>query len=639
MIISIPHYGQSLKHPNFITELWRDLGLERHAFERIIYLAPIIWAGFLFGQRGAMITSLAALACMLPRAILVSPYSTDSILESLAIFVVGNLVAFTFQSLRKERERRIQLEMAERTLQLQLQVIKENEKRLSALNQTSAILSQSLELKQVLDKAIENIRDVMRADAVLIFLLDEQTGELVLTAYQGVSPRFAEGMGRLKLGEGLNGVVAQTGEPLFVEDTSTDPRLTKTAVRDEGIQSQLIVPLKSKGEIMGTICTATRSQRRFLQDEIEMLTAVGNQIGVAIENARLYEKEREVVQQLRASEERYRELFESAYDAIWLHDMSDNIIVANEACVGLTGYSLKELLKLKADRLFPADSLKSVKEAEEQLLKGKTSGSISEVKLIKKDGSEAFIQLATSLLMTEGQPTAIQHIARDVTEEKRMQENLRFYLEQVTRAQEEERKRIARELHDDTIQALVVLSRQLDDMVYSGKGLSDENKVLLENLRQQTNNIMDGVRRLTQDLRPATLDRLGLLPALEWLASDIGEHSGITVEVKVLGTERRLPVEVELVLFRITQEALRNVWRHAQATKAQVTIEFGDKKTRITVQDNGKGFDLPGMMGDLVKAGRLGLAGMQERAQLLGGSAKVESQPGKGTSVTVEAPV
>jgi len=234
---------------------------------------------------------------------------------------------------------------------------------------------------------------------------------------------------------------------------------------------------------------------------------------------------------------------------------------------------------------------------------------------------------------------AFQNIARDVTEEKRMKENLRFYLQQVTRAQEEERKRIARELHDDTIQALVVLSRQLDDLASKAKGLSKDEKLQLEILWQQTNTIMEGMRRLSQDLRPATLDRLGLLPALEWLASDVEKHSGITVEVKTAGAERRVAPEAELVLFRIVQEALRNVWRHSEATSAQVTVEFYDNKTRMTVKDDGKGFNLRSSMGDLTKDGRLGLAGMQERARLLGGSFKLESEPGKGTTVTIEAPI
>ncbi len=104
----------------------------------------------------------------------------------------------------------------------------------------------------------------------------------------------------------------------------------------------------------------------------------------------------------------------------------------------------------------------------------------------------------------------------------------------------------------------------------------------------------------------------------------------------MLGNERRLPEEVELVLFRITQEAMRNVWRHSQATKAEITIEFGEEKARITISDNGKGFIPPDKIGDLARDGKLGLAGMQERAQLVGGTMTVQLQPGKGTSITIE---
>ena len=184
-----------------------------------------------------------------------------------------------------------------------------------------------------------------------------------------------------------------------------------------------------------------------------------------------------------------------------------------------------------------------------------------------------------------------------------------------------------------------MLSRQLDALASGSKEISEDNRLHLEELWQQTNNIIQGVRRLSQDLRPAALGRLGLLPTLEWLASDVAEYSGIGIKVNVLGSERRLTEEVELVLFRIAQEALRNVWRHAQATKADITVQFDKDKARITITDNGKGFSLPQAIGDQAKDGKLGLAGMQERARLIDGTLTVQSQPGEGTSITVELTV
>lgn len=618
VLITIPHYREELIHPAFLTNLLADLSLERHAFERIIYLAPIIWAGFLFGWRGATVASLAALGCMLPRAIYISPYPRDAFFEASAVFIVGNLMAISFEGLRKERLRRTQL---------------------AALNQTSAILSRTLDLKQVLDGAVENTRRVMQVNATMVFLLDEATGDLTLCAYQGLSSGFAQGVDRLKLGEGLNGMVAQNGNPLFIEDTAKDPRLTRAAVTKEGIRSQLIVPLKSKGKVMGTLCVATLSHRRFRQDEVELLSAIGSQIGVAVENAHLYEKERETAQQLARSERNYRRLFENANDAIWVQDLQGNIMAVNEAAARLTGYSIDGLIKMNVRHFLSEESLRLAAEIRRKLLQEEAVEQPYDQQLIKKDGTEAILKLTSNVIVEDGEPIAFQHIARDVTAERRMQDNLRYYLNQITRAQEEERKRIARELHDDTIQALVVLSRQLDELTSGDKGLPEDKRLRLDNLRQQTNSTIDGVRRLSQDLRPVALDRLGLLPALEWLASDLGKHSGIPVEIKVHGTERRLTAEAELLLFRIAQEALRNVWRHSEATSAEVIVEFEESRIRVSVKDNGKGFGLRETMGDLIKEGRLGLAGMQERARLLGGSLRVEPEPGKGTTVTVEAPI
>jgi two-component system sensor histidine kinase DegS len=137
-------------------------------------------------------------------------------------------------------------------------------------------------------------------------------------------------------------------------------------------------------------------------------------------------------------------------------------------------------------------------------------------------------------------------------------------------------------------------------------------------------------------LRPVTLDRLGLLPALEHLASENTRYSGIATKVNVLGTERRLPEEMELVLFRITQEAIRNVARHSRANKSEITLDFSEQKVRVSISDDGKGFYLPERINDLSKDGKLGLLGMQERARLINGYLSIKSELGKGTNVTVD---
>ena len=640
LLITLIQYAEALEHPSFLAHLTANAGLTRYSLERILYLLPIIWAGILFGRRGGLITSLVAVACMLPRAIFISSNPEDAFVETTAVFVVGTLLAFYLGALRKEQERRFELESAQQELQSQLRVIEDNEKRLAALNQTSTTISQSLDLTAVLDSAVSCVMDMLGVEVVRIYILDEEAKELTLSAYRGVSEASARILSKIKVGEGNNGRVVTTGQPLFVQDKSEDSALVNMTMRKANLKSQLIVPMRSKGKVVGTLSVAMHNHRHFLPEEADLLTAIGNQIGVSIENARLYQQEKEVAEQLRASEQRYRELFENANDAIWLHDLEGNVISVNKACVGLTGYTLDELCNLKISELISGDTLVNATEMEQHILRGGTPGSLVEVKLLRKEGTEALVQLSTSLVFSNGHPVAVQQMARDVTEERRMQENLRFLLQQITRAQEEERRRLAHELHDDTVQALVVHVLQIDELASSMKSLPKLAIPLhLAKLHQQADKIMQGVRRLSQDLRPATLDRLGLLPALKWLASSVVEYSGLLTKVQFIGTERRLPDEVEVVLFRIAQEALRNVWKHAEATSAEVTVEFEEKRIRITVKDDGKGFAAPSSVADLPRYGMLGLAGMLERARLLGGTLTVRSELEKGTTVTAELPV
>jgi len=326
-------------------------------------------------------------------------------------------------------------------------------------------------------------------------------------------------------------------------------------------------------------------------------------------------------QEVRESQESYKGLFEGAYDAIWVYDLEGNIQSANKAAARLNGYPVEELLGMNIKSFLTAESLHY------------------EQRIIKKDGSEAICLLATSLISSNGEPKGFQSIARDVTEEKRMQENLRYYLQQITKAQEEERRRIAGELHDDTAQQLVILGRKLDNLLCNAERLSEQDIGFLERVREQTDEILDGLHRFCQDLRPSVLDDLGLLPALQSLTSELSKHFGVSITMASAGPVRRLSPETELILFRIAQEGLRNVCRHSEASRAWIMVEFSDDKVVLTIEDNGKGFRLPNRVEDLAAVGKLGLAGMQERARLVGGKLTIESELGKGTTVSAEIPI
>ena len=226
-----------------------------------------------------------------------------------------------------------------------------------------------------------------------------------------------------------------------------------------------------------------------------------------------------------------------------------------------------------------------------------------------------------------------------ISERKKIEENLHYYLREITRAQEEERKRIARELHDSTAQTLIALLHQLENLLGDKAELPVREAKSLWAFYEDIRDVLREVRRFSRDLRPSILDDLGLLPALEWVTGELKKEHGIETSLKVVGSGRRFSPEVELLLFRIVQEALRNVAKHAQASKAEVKFESDKQKIRITISDDGIGFQPPESLGELLHAGKLGLAGIQERVQLLGGSLKLKSKRGKGTTVVASIPI
>jgi two-component system sensor histidine kinase DegS len=226
-----------------------------------------------------------------------------------------------------------------------------------------------------------------------------------------------------------------------------------------------------------------------------------------------------------------------------------------------------------------------------------------------------------------------------IESQAREKELHRFYATRITQAQEEERRRIARELHDETLQMLIVLSRRLEALAGTPQLASDTARQELASLRETVVHTVRDARRFVRDLRPPALDHLGLVAAIRGLVNDLGDGGAIAAQLEVQGQARRLLPEEELALFRIAQEALNNVRRHSEASRATVRLIFAPDRVQMTVEDNGTGFKVPERIRDLVTAGKLGLVGMGERARTQGGTMSVRSRQGQGTSIRVDLPV
>ena len=218
------------------------------------------------------------------------------------------------------------------------------------------------------------------------------------------------------------------------------------------------------------------------------------------------------------------------------------------------------------------------------------------------------------------------------------QSGMHDYIAAITQGQEEERKRLARELHDDTAQALIALSQQVD--MTRNLLVTDPERAIerLSRMRAMLGETLEGVRRVSRELRPIYLDDLGFIPALEMLAREADQNGQLSVSFSTTGEVRRLPPDLELAAYRIVQEALNNAIQHAQATRAWVEVRFEAEHLVLLVGDNGQGFESPALPDALAQRGHFGLMGIQERSLLYGGRLTLDSTPGEGTQVTVLLP-
>ncbi len=229
--------------------------------------------------------------------------------------------------------------------------------------------------------------------------------------------------------------------------------------------------------------------------------------------------------------------------------------------------------------------------------------------------------------------TELIHMAHKV---KLAQQNLRGYLGAVTAGQEEERRRLARDLHDDTIQSLIALNQRIQLVQLSAQDESTGEQ--LAEMQQMTGQTIADLRRLTRDLRPIYLEDLGLVTALSMLARDTSQALGIPVDFQISGVECRMAPEVELAFYRIGQEGLNNVARHAGAAYAGLYLLFAEDNTTLTIRDDGCGFEVPESPAEMAGSGHFGLLGIQERAEIIGARLLIESEPGEGTRLNISLP-
>ncbi len=328
-------------------------------------------------------------------------------------------------------------------------------------------------------------------------------------------------------------------------------------------------------------------------------------------------------------------LMDNSLHIVIVHNLDTSISYVNPLIEKITGFSLSEIVGLKAPYpWWQKEDIPALTKELKKTISGETNR--NQRCFLRKNGEKFWADAAIYPVKMNDQIKYLISTIADITDRQRLRDEMEFYVREVTRIQEEERKRIARELHDDTAQSLAYLVLELDSILHSDEKLSQNLSKRLNNLKLQTDNSLKEVRRFSHELRPGVLDQLGLTAALEVLTDEMNSRNQIHVNFNVKGTERRLSNEEEQALFRIVQEALSNVRKHSRATQAEVNLNFMRNKLRLTVTDNGKGFN-PSEIDDAMAKGRLGLIGMKERVRLIDGTLIIKSKPNIGTSVSVEA--
>jgi PAS domain S-box-containing protein len=332
---------------------------------------------------------------------------------------------------------------------------------------------------------------------------------------------------------------------------------------------------------------------------------------------------------LRRSEERYRRLVEAARDVIFTASPDGVFTSINPVFELLTGWSRDEWIGRRLiDIVHPEDAARVV-ELFPRFLQGERPP-LQQVQVRTRSGEYRMAEVTAALEMDDGVPLGVLFVARDITERQRAEDALR----RLNQMMEDMAKRIAHALHDEAGQLLASVYLAVAEVA---RDLPSPARERLGQVWQLLDQVGEQLRRLSHELRPTILDDLGLLPAIEFLAEGVAKRTGLAITVKG-STEGRVSPLVETTLYRVVQEALGNVTRHARAARVVVEIERDEHQIRCAVRDDGVGFDVVGLSAQRGDRG-LGLIGIRERLKALNGTLEIHSGPGQGTELRMTLPM
>jgi signal transduction histidine kinase len=535
------------------------------------------------------------------------------------------------------------------------------ESRLRALFEAGVAISSELSLDAVLQRLVEVAAELTGARYAALGVIDPSGSELERFLTHGIDAETHAAIGALPRGRGILGALIHDAKPLRLHDLSDDARSVGFPPNHPPMRTFLGVPILLRGVAYGNLyLTEKELGEDFTDEDQELVSLLASQAAVAIENARLYEASIRWSRQLQSLNEignalatetdlerllnlivgHLRELLGARFVSVALPSGDDELrfaAAAGELADAVVGRTMPRSGS-KSGRVFDrrrserVDSVIDDPEVNQGVARRVAARTGLWVPLVARDrvigvlevhdkeetGDPRFTDDDLRLAETFASRAAVavdlsQRVARDA-------------LRRVVAAQELERRRLARELHDETGQALTSILLGLKPLE---AGTSSE---AVAELHELVVTALQDVRRLAVELRPKVLDDFGLVPAVERLAASFGEQTGLSVTFQSTIGEERLPNEVETALFRLVQESLTNVVKHSHANTVSIVLTRKGDAVAVVVEDDGTGFD-PGETGD-----GIGLLGMRERLALLDGTLDVESSAGSGTTLVAEVP-
>jgi PAS domain S-box-containing protein len=456
----------------------------------------------------------------------------------------------------------------------------------------------------------------------LLTLLDQAHDAIMVCDLEGRIRYFNQGAERI-LGWLAQEVQGRGVSELFFQHRPTFAEAQDTLLRTGEWHGELLLFTKTKKPV---IFQSQWTLARFSKESSPMVVSIYTDV-----------TERNLAEEkLKEQAALSRHILRTAMEGYCRLDMHGKFLDVNEACCQMTGYSREELLSLSISDL---DANKSVPELALQHMQHilKSGGDRFETRYRRKNGRLIEVEVIATSLRLSG--NYIFKFFRDVTERKRAEEELRSLHRRVIEVQEAERLRLAFEIHDGINQLIASVKMRLKNVELSLPRLKPAAREILSRCDQLLARALEENRRIARNLRPSDLDDFGLFAACRNFCDEMQLRTNLEIQCRIPASTKRLPPAIELNLFRIVQEAINNIEKHARAQTIKVQLGFRGNSIHLRIQDDGRGFDLHAPSPSRNRSHGIGLTNMRERASSLGGTCKIQSLAQKGTTITVTVPL